>query len=308
MLDAYLSHLVASNGQESAERTRDRYLARFESFRAGREITPALLSDYRTSLAQASERKGRPLDGDLTAPSTRNRHLGAIAAYLCWCCDRGDLKLECGAIRRMLKSYKEPKPLPRVLTPEETKALLKAAVALPYDQGKCPAAAIVALGLTLGTRPSELMGIRRKDVDLSRKEVRVYASKTDRERRVPFHDSLTAGRILGAMLEHRTELQRLLAPDNTEIEISTERWARICKGASLDVTPKVMRSTASAYAASSGKVSEYLLSARFGHTRDVADRFYRLPIYGITGATFEEWYGCVAEFEAAAAHVIDVAR
>lgn len=284
MLTNYLASFQAEHGPEAAGRTRRDYLAPFETWLAGRPISPAILMDWRTSIAAGRK------------PSSRNRMLGAVKSLLSYMRKRGELALSSEQISEALSPYKLPRNEPRVLSVEQIRKLLMASCKVRTLRRR-PVGAFLVLALTLGARPGELAAIRAQDVSLERNEVLVTATKTNRQRRVPFHDSQQAGKLLAALADGN---------DGPLIgKVSNRRWRVLVEAAGIaPCPPKILRATAIAYAASSGKVSEYLLSARFGHSQTVSVEYYRAPINHITGDTFEDWFSSQIEFTAATTHAL----
>ena len=256
------------------------HTTQFDAWRAGRTIDGALLLDYRAHL-----------EARYPAPSSRNRHLSALKPYLNELRIRGEVALTRDDIRDSLHWWTVPQHEPDVLTQAEVKALVVAATSSDVDPRL---ARFVLIGLTTGARLGELQFLTGAAFYES-KVLRIYASKTQRARRVPLNYSQTLT-ALSSRLLGRPEL----LVGYTRISMQLQRpWAALLKAAGLPNThePRCLRRTAASFAASSGKVPAVWLAEWFGHSDKVADRFYRLAQTEAAGDTIEEWYGCPAEFK-----------
>lgn len=285
-LDVYMGYFAAEHGADAALRNRTQYLDRFLGWLGEKAISPATLMDYRTSLSAPSLVKTRHC-GDTLAMATRNRHLTAVKSYLNWLRRRGELALSKDQLSESLAAYRVPMREPEIFSKQEIYKLLEASM-LGRKSRHRPLGAWLVLALTLGCRPGELANINAADV--GKDEVLIFAGKTKRQRRVPLHDTKMAPVLLGLLVKNQTKIVG---------DVSYATFANLCDRAGIPRKPiKTLRATAIAYAASSGKVPEYLLAARFGHSQEISTKYYRQPIQGITGDSFEEWYGCPAAFTA----------
>lgn len=278
--ERYLAMFQAERGEKATKQVA-LFLSHWNAFQPASADTPAKLDDFRTSLRAC----GR-------APSSCNRILGSTKAYLRWLCRRGETKLTRDDITEGLRRYKEDKPQPQVLTVAEIKAMLTTAATTTHRSAQRWRVYTI-LGLTLGCRHGELCSLSAANVDLAAREVRIWATKTGVERRVPIHESPSAVQLLERLCKVR--------PDRPFIgRLERRSWHSFRELAGVRRVPrKVLRSTAAAYIASGTKGSEYLLSARFGHGTSVAIAHYRQPIHGIEGTIIEEWMGAVDEFKLA---------
>lgn len=269
--DAYLAKVAAERGDRSAKQT-GMFLAHWTTFSTGKDVTSALLDDFRTHLAVKY------------APASRNRVIGATKAFLRWLKRRGELVVDLDA----LAYYKPTKAQPVVLTPDQIKALCAAAMAEPNGRGKRWRRYLV-MGLVLGARPGELSKITAEHVNLAAREVTIHAGKTGQTRRVPFHDSPACIALLETLVKARKGVL---------VNVGPKSFRLLAAKAGLNMPRKVLRSTSAAYIASSGRYNEYMLGQRFGHSAEVAAEHYRQPIWNIAGDTVEQWMGCEAELMA----------
>ena len=83
---------------------------------------------------------------------------------------------------RKVRLLKEPEGRVRFLSPEEERALL---AKLP----ECVVRVVVAATLT-GMRRSEIVRLRKTDVDLGGREIAIVKSKSGKTRRIPINDAL----------------------------------------------------------------------------------------------------------------------
>lgn len=274
--EPYLAKFSAEHGVKSAT-VAGRLLARFAKYMLPRQLNAGALDDYATHLR---------LQG--LAASSANRHIGTVRAYLDWMRRRKEVDLTRDDLADF-KQFKVDKPQPSVLGAEEIQALLNTARDAHLG-GAQRLRVWLILGLTLGCRPSELCAISAANVNLGAREVRVWGTKTGVERRVPFHESPSAIRLLTRLCEVKTDGPFIRT-------MSHATWASLCARAGLDHYPrKVLRSTAAAYIASGSKGTEYLTAARFGHSTSVAIRHYRQPLHNLVGDTIEEWCGAAEAF------------
>lgn len=276
-LTAYLDKFQAERGITARKRAR-RFLVPFVDFLRFRELDAAALDDFAAHLRQQG-----------LAASSANRHIGTVKAFLDWLRRRKLTSLTRDDIADF-KQFKLERPLPEVLTPDEIQALLNTAAQAQGGASQRLRIWLI-LGLTLGCRPSELCALSPANVNLLSREVRVWGTKTGIERRVPFHESPSAIRLLTRLCE--------VKPGPFIKTMHHKTWHGLCERAGVKpYARKVLRSTAAAYIASGSKGTEYITAARFGHSTGVAIRHYREPLYGVTGDTIEEWMGATEAFQA----------
>jgi integrase len=158
----------------------------------------------------------------------------------------------------VLKPFKVMRKVPVALTKPQIQAL--------WNTGHEPARAL----LLLGCRKSELLALKPEDVRES--GILIRGEKTHVERLVP-HE------ILGA-------------PITPPFEWNREAWSAAKEAAGSPwLKPKDCRSTAARYISSSGKVPPMIAAAILGHSLNVLQSRYFVPIYGLTGDTLFQWYG-----------------
>ncbi len=162
------------------------------------------------------------------------------------------------------------------------------------------------LGLLTGARPGEVLSLKWDDVDFQSNEIRVWGSKTKRERVVPIHDSPALCELLTALKLRSAGSIHVCGDweDGKATDIHHRQWSRLMKlGEIKSASQKVLRSTCVAHVASASTDSEYLLEARFGHGAEVSKKHYRRPLHGLAarGETVEEWLGVKEEIRDAMA-------
>lgn len=332
--EAYLEHFSSEHGDIAAERTKRDWLRRWREFLKARHLhvgadlqRPHLLK-FRASLAK-----------DGLAESSRNRTIGAVKAMLTWARKANYIRLIGDDIADTLGLFRVPETQPTVLKRTELRRLLKALVehdseryiasrtdkaayaiadAQPAGTARFqPLAPFTLLALLTGARPGEVLGLNWKDVDLEAGELRVWGSKTQRQRVIPLHDSPALVTLLSALKLRSAgttyvcgdwqDKQRKLMPK----DIHARQWQRllelaelrkVVKGKVIVQGPpmKALRSTCVAHVASASTDSEYLLEARFGHGANVSKKHYRKPLHGLSerGTTVEQWLGIETELQA----------
>lgn len=253
--------------------------------------------EFLTAFGTLSELRLRDLDywrlGMTVAPSTRNRYMGAAAAFLRWALDRHYTRLTDREVRIGLKPFKTERVLPRVLSPEECQRLIDTARRLDGetlnvhgDMKFRPVLPHVLLGLLTGMRPGEIDSLTWECVDLPRSEIRVMGAKTGVERSVPLHDSPALVSLLGQLSGD---------PGKSVVgSLRRQSWVRTVEAAGLPgLRRNELRKTCISAVASRSTYSEFLLGARFGHGQDVSIAHYRRAIHGPYDgpATVEGWLG-----------------
>lgn len=153
--------------------------------------TPAHVKGYLQTLAD----KGR-------APATLNRHLQVIKHM-------GTVAVRWGMLAKNpaaeIPLYRVRNWRQRILSPEEEKRLLVECQnfsAYGAHQAR-HLHAFVSIALDTGMRAGEILSLKWADVDFSRREFRVFASKTQTHRTIPMNDRLTA--ILRAARKSATD-------------------------------------------------------------------------------------------------------
>ncbi|TFF19888.1 integrase [Jiella endophytica] len=168
--------------------------SRFLASRGARTLsTPEGLTDYANWLANARK----------LAAATVKRRLAFLRALFAYAERRG--LIDASPFRKAEICIRLPKRLPRCLTAAELRALFAA-----RRGGPRALSLAILLMFTTGMRVGELVQLRREDVDLDRRTLRVRG-KGDRERQVYLtnddvvrelsaHIALTPGRSPGAPL------------------------------------------------------------------------------------------------------------
>jgi integrase/recombinase XerC len=213
----------------------------------GRDLHKLLDFAGATSLAQLqSQQIGRyvmQLHGGGLAPRSIARTLSSWRSYYRWLAQRGAIgRNPCEGIR----TPKQPRLLPKALTPEQTQALLDAPASDIFDLRD---KAMFELFYSSGLRLSELASLDCNDgIDLREGEVRV-TGKRNKTRVVPVgHKALEA---ISVWLARRAEVAapeekavfvgprgKRIAP--RAIELRLGRWVKL-HGLGVHVTPHMLR-------------------------------------------------------------------
>ncbi|MCC7510084.1 MAG: hypothetical protein IT464_12050 [Planctomycetes bacterium] len=313
----YLEEFSAVRGTLAAERTRRDWLRLWRAYclennvQTAGDVATTHLRKFRISLSRS------------LAPPTRNRHLGAVKAFLSWARRNGYLRISKDDVGDQLAPYPTAKKLPRVLELNEIKALISAVVkhdqqrhfasredkqayfsGRPVAQGAPkypPLAPFAFLGLLTGARPSEVLAIKWEHVKFGASEIEVWGNKTACERRVPLHDSRLLVKLLKGLQASANGSVHVCGDwaDGKPREINDRQWKQLVKliDPPFHLRPKDLRSTAVAYVASASPDSEYLLESRYGHGERVSKKHYRRPLHGLRerGSTVEQWLGVATE-------------
>ncbi|RJQ31876.1 MAG: hypothetical protein C4562_05415 [Actinobacteria bacterium] len=182
--------MLASQIEGKAERTLEQYcrvLIPFSALvenKAPEEITPADLREYLSHLSKKGLSK-----------QTVWTHYKQLRVFFGFCHRESYLKTN---PMELIRKPKVDKLLPKVLTADEIKALLKTAKGKGF-LGKRNAA-LVALMFDSGLRASEVCGLKLTDVSLENQVVRVFG-KGSKERIIPF--SKTTAKLLLSYLKAR---------------------------------------------------------------------------------------------------------
>jgi integrase len=289
ILQRFTHRYAAEHGADKAEAMARYRLHRFIEH-TGARFTPASLDAYRISLVEAGYK-----------PATRNWHLAAARTLLHYARRLKLIEMDREEIGELLPDFKVPSHQPETLERAQIRALIQQ-VAREAGQRANRAHWYATLGLLTGLRLRELLTLPYEAVDLERREIRVYATKTERERRVPFHDSPATERLLSWLKARRKPGQGLLIVERKFYQgIIRDTWKNLLERAGLPyVPPKVTRATCAAYLGSSTNYSERNLRERFGHTSKVALAYYHSPIQNVQGSTVEELLAAAQEFNQAA--------
>lgn len=199
------------------------------------------------------------------APATINRHLAALSAVVS---DARDDGLKVGAFRMLRQP--EPPGRYRWLAPEEVQELAAAVGAVRVDWGHL----ITFLGET-GLRPSEALSLEWADVDLERRHVTAWKTKTDRPRTVPLTRAALAA--VQGQLEHATGPWHGDCLRSIQRAVQAARWKTSMAG-DRSVTLYTLRHSAATRLVEAGvhirTVSEWLghssmrVTQRYAHVSD----------------------------------------
>lgn len=260
----------------------DQFIQRFEEWRKGREINPPLLFEYWDNLNAC------PQFGN----SSRNRHIQALRPYVNEIRLRKALQFVKADIYDALKPWPVDLREPVVLDAKQVKALVEKAALADPRMG-----AFVLLGLTTGARCSEIWSIKVSNWRAD--HLIVNDSKRSRDKRVPLKWSSTLTAMQGCAQWPMWNYSKIPP---------TPIWRKLLDSAGLsrEYEPRILRRTAASFAASSGKVPSVWLAEWFGHSNQIADRFYRLAQSEANGDTIEAWYGAQDEFKALLRAVVPV--
>lgn len=193
------------------------------------------------------------------APGSRRDRHAAASAFCRWAWERGYLRAN--PMEGLRAPVRPPTPVPRVLTPDEAKALLRAVQAT--EPGMAP---YFAVGLFAGLRPvRELAGLEWADIDLADRRIYVpYGrTKTGRARIVPISPNLAEwlSRV------PRAERHGKVAP------FSRKGFRRVIAASGLAWETNLMRHTRVSYRLAQTR-NPVLVAAEGGHTQEVMRRHY----------------------------------
>lgn len=112
-----------------------------------------------------------------------------LSTFFSWCVRAGYLEADPA---RAIERPRLPQNLPRCLSREEARRVLYAATRVPWQSElqRCRSEALVATLLMTGLRRSELLNLRRADVDFEAGVLAVHGGKGGKDRTVPLHPNL----------------------------------------------------------------------------------------------------------------------
>lgn len=278
LTEQYVDKRRVEKGEKAATKLNN-CLKHWRGFIQDGQVTAAKLDEFTTWL------RAKALKA-----TTCNLNMATVKACLKWQRRIGKLELS----REALEDWKRlavERPIPEVLKPDVINSLLKTAAGSTHRSAQ-RWRVFLLLSLGLGARPGETFNIKAEDVDLERKEVKVWGYKTGVQRRVPYFESPSLVRLMPFLCGAR--------PEQPFVRLFRLRsFHTLCKLAGQDaVKMKTLRSTADAYIASGSKMAEYLIASRFGHSTKVAMAHYREPIYNVEGDTLESWMQSEEGFKA----------
>lgn len=193
------------------------------------------------------------------APGSRRDRHSAASAFFRWAWERGYLRAN--PMEGLRAPARPPTPAPKVMTPEEAAALLRAAQEVEPGM-----VLYFAVGLFAGLRPSrELAGLEWADVDLADRRIYVpYGrAKTGRARIVPISPNLAAW------------LSRVPRADRhgRVAAYTREGFRRVVEAWGAKWETNYMRHTRVSYRLAQCR-NPVLVAAEGGHTPDVMHRHY----------------------------------
>lgn len=232
-LELYVDHLLARNKSQRTIKTFKSIIASFMKFIGNKDLREINIWDIDSFLAFL-RKKGYKERSLYTAAVAVKRFIDYLG------------------LSDKLKGFeypKRPKELPKFLLPEDVKRLMDAAEDIRDKL-------IVALLYTTGIRVSELVKIRREDIDLDKNSLKVFG-KGSKERIVFFNESTK--RLLREYLEsHKFRDRDYIFPgrgSKTIHYVTVERVLNRLKrkaGLSKKVTPHILRHSFATYALSQG--------------------------------------------------------
>lgn len=257
-MTTYLEHLPASGLRDKTVKMTTKSIADFETWREGRELTPALLTDWRDHLGRRH-----------LAPRTKNTELARVKAMLNWMRKREQHELDSATIGDVLPSFPADREAPRVLSRDEIAKLVEAC------KGSETGRTVMAL-LVTGMRHEELMTLTPANLIEQGIEVRAANSKNRQGRVIPWF-------LIGAA---RPLFQPL------PFVYDRHHWDKIRKVAGVDAPLKAMRSTFVTFCASAGTMPLHMIAKVAGHSLQVCEKHYfGSPIFGLVGTSVPEWMG-----------------
>lgn len=240
-------------------------------------------------------------------PSTRNRWLGCVSAWLRWCSERGMVPLlSLDAIRSATKRAKQPSKAIEFLRPSQLKALLQAVARHDADApGRWrPMGPFVMTLLLSGGRYSEIAGLRWDEVSLADDYIELGAGrvKTRRSRRIGLAETPKLRALLQALALRRGDAELVFG----EFTYGTTQAALarlVQEYKAPPFTPHVLRRTAGTVLTCSsvyGAAGAFLSAKRLGHGVQLAERHYAAALTGLPAdaRTFEAAAGIEDECDA----------
>lgn len=295
-LEGYREYFSGNRGPERAAYTVKNYIAPFVTWMGEDVVTTNALMGWRQSLIKARTKQGgRGRPAIHRSPSSRNRHIGAVKAFLNWARKMGYVKLSKDAIYDTLEPFPVGKRPPVALTEEQIVALLKASTEREDQPRMRSITRFLVLALFTGARPGEVKSLTWQDVDWEQHTLRITESKNNRIRIIPFDSPLLEKFLRTWHLLDKGEPTAPIA-DWKGLNTNPERWKPVFAAAGVaEETLKSLRTAAVAFYASAkaGIEAEYIIGARFGHGDEVSKHFYRSPLWQVRGRgpNVEDYYG-----------------
>lgn len=278
----HINRIGRRRSRRSAEWV-SRVLRRFEAYRAGRELTPAMIDGWLGTLTSAS-------------PASLNRWSNCMRTYLRDLNAMGWLPSPLEHYMTILAPLREAPKAPEVLSPDQVRALLKASTTMTR-RGANGTRLFVLISLILGTRPGETLLLRGQDILTRKRMVNVPPFKRSAQRRISYKTSPSGVELFEFLREHRADNDPLCIAT-----LNTFSWKRLLGLAGLPVFDRrILRATARSAYSASPILPESNLRRMFGHGTDVADRHYidDGSEWDGDGECIEQILGCEAEMAAA---------
>jgi integrase/recombinase XerC len=228
-IGGFLGALAREDGSRHTRRAYAADLRQFASFAAARasrgrplRLDVLLVREWLAELYQAGLR-----------PVTLRRKLAALRSFFHFLLREGIVPLN---VARLTPTPKAPRTLPRVMTAEQTNALLDAVASQPPRASVIRDTAVLELLYGCGLRVSELVGLNEEDLDASEGWLLVRG-KGRKERQVPI--PAKALRALERYLEQRRpaagERALFLNPrgrrlSDRSVRSIVKNWARTLAG------------------------------------------------------------------------------
>jgi site-specific recombinase XerD len=216
-IQAYLAYKRAIKckfrTEEMALRLLDRYLLE-QRIKTLTAITPLVIEDFLASRPRKQ-------------PRSYNHLLGVTRCFFAWLVVQG--RIECSPVRiRAKRSTAQRQPY--LFSTDQAKQLLELAASLP-DRPKGPDRGetyhlVFALMYALGLRVSEVVRLRRCDVDLKRQLLEIRQTKFSKDRLVPFGPNV--GHRLAEYLDRRNSRVEGLLPEDPLFSFNAGRAIHPC--------------------------------------------------------------------------------
>lgn len=225
-------------------------------------LTPGFVADFRRHRRDEASALGVTLTA-----ATVNRDLAALGAFLKWCREEKDLKVE----KLSLRYNRESSGRMRWLAQEE----------LARFRAHCPAEwePLFALLFGTGMTISEALGLRRADINLSLRRVQIHESYGRQLKRASRARELSVPVEVAQLLAKSLRLAEL-APSahvfETNYQAARKAWQRVCASADVyGATIHDARHTYAVHAVQSG-IPEARLQRLLGHSHPGTTRRYAM--------------------------------
>lgn len=259
--------------------TINNYHAAIKEFfnQAEKTIEAITKQDIRTWLAYLSSEKGNQ-------PSTINNKLSALKNFFIYCKEEG--LIQQNPAKDIKYAYIEKK-VPRYLSKEQIITLRK------FLEGRIQERAIIEVLYTTGVRISELLAMKKTDINWTERTITIPEGKGDKARIVIF--TAECAEHLKVYLDSRADqlpfvfvvLNSIGTSSNSENLV--EEWFRYySKQLGFKVTPHTLRHTFAAHLAQKGMKIEYI-QALLGHDRLQTTRIYAQLYDHVRKEKYDDW-------------------